>query len=118
MTSSELACQIGQLALEKKALDVKILDLRDLDAVTDYFVICSGQVDLQVKAIVDHIYDSLAAVKVKPLHREGYEYLQWVLLDYIDVVVHVLVPDRREFYSLETLWVDADVQELTDESSE
>jgi ribosome-associated protein len=116
MTSSELAHRIGELALEKKALNVTILDLRSLDAVTDYFVICSGEADVQVKAIVDHIYDILANVGLKPFHREGYENLQWVLLDYIDVVVHVMLPDRRKFYSLETLWMDADIEELIDES--
>lgn len=116
MTSSKLAHRIGELALEKKALDVIILDLRELDAFTDYFVICSGEVDLQVKAIVDHIYETLLAEKVKPLSREGYENLQWVLIDYIDCVLHVFLPDRREFYRLEKLWIDAEIEELTDES--
>jgi ribosome-associated protein len=116
MTSTELANKIGQFALDKKALEVKILDLRALDAVCDYFVICSGEVELQVKAIVDYIYDSLAMEKVKPYHREGYENLQWVLLDYVDVVVHVMLPDRRSFYSLESLWIDADIRDLIEES--
>jgi ribosome-associated protein len=115
MTSTVLAHRIGELALEKKALDVVILDLRGLDAFTDYFVICSGEVDLQVKAIVDHVYESLLSEKIKPLDREGYENLQWVLIDYVDVVLHVFVPDRREFYGLERLWIDADIEELVDE---
>ena len=115
MTSTELAHHIGQLALEKKALEVVILDLRGLDAFTDYFVICSGEVDLQVKAIVDHVYESLLSEKIKPLEREGYENLQWVLIDYVDVVLHVFVPDRREFYGLERLWIDAEVEDLADE---
>jgi ribosome-associated protein len=115
MTSTVLAHRIGELALEKKALDVVILDLRGLDAFTDYFVICSGEVDLQVKAIIDHVYESLLSEKIKPLDREGYENLQWVLIDYVDVVLHVFVPDRREFYGLERLWIDADIEELVDE---
>jgi ribosome-associated protein len=115
MTSTELAHHIGELALEKKALDVVILDLRGLDAFTDYFVICSGEVDLQVKAIVDHVYETLLLERIKPLDREGYENLQWVLIDYVDVVLHVFVPDRREFYGLERLWIDAEIEELADE---
>ena len=115
ITSRELAHRIGELALEKIALDVKILDLRSLDAVTDFFVVCSGEVDLQVKAIVDHVYETLLSEKVKPLSREGYENLQWVLMDYVDVVLHVFVPERREFYGLERLWIDAEVEELTDD---
>lgn len=118
LTSSDLAYRIGELALEKKALDVIILDLRGLDAFTDFFVICTGEVDLQVKAIVDHIYETLLSEKVKPLAREGYENLQWVLMDYIDCVLHVFLPDRREFYGLEKLWMDAEIEELTDEASD
>jgi ribosome-associated protein len=117
MTSTELAHHIADLALDKKALNVLILDLRELDAVTDYFVVCTGEVELQVKAITDHIYDSLLAEKIKPFHREGYDNMQWVLIDYIDVVFHVFLPERREFYNLETLWVDAPVIEMTDEST-
>ena len=117
MTSTELAHHIADIALDKKALDVIILDLSSLDAVTDYFVVCTGEVELQVKAITDYIYDSLLAEKIKPFHREGYDNLQWVLLDYIDVVVHVFLPERRQFYSLETLWIDAPVIELTDENT-
>ena len=118
MTSTELARKIGELALDKKAVDVKILDLRSLDAVSDYFVICTGEVGLQVKGIVDHIYDSLLSERIKPLNREGYENLLWVLIDYIDVVVHVFIPERRSFYGLETLWMDAEITDLTDEPSE
>ena len=117
MTSTELAHHIADIALDKKALNVIILDLSSLDAVTDYFVVCTGEVELQVKAITDYIYDSLLAEKIKPFHREGYDNLQWVLLDYIDVVVHVFLPERRQFYSLETLWIDAPVIELTDENT-
>ncbi len=114
MTSTELAHHIADIALDKKALNVIILDLRSLDAVTDYFVVCAGEVELQVKAITDHIYDSLLMERIKPFHREGYQNLQWVLLDYIDVVAHVFLPERRQFYSLETLWIDAPVIEFND----
>jgi ribosome-associated protein len=114
VTSTKLAHRIGELALEKKALDVKILDLRPLDAITDYFVICTGEVSVQVKAIADYVNDMLVAEKVKPFHLEGYENLEWVLIDYIDVVFHVFLPDRRQFYGLESFWIEADIKELTD----
>jgi len=115
MTSTKLSKRIAELALEKKALDVKILDLRALDAFTDYFVICSGEVEVQVKAIADHIHDMLAVEKVKPFHYEGYENLEWILIDYVDVVLHVFLPDRRQFYGLESLWIDAKIKEVTDQ---
>jgi ribosome-associated protein len=115
MTSTKLAKRIAELALEKKALDVKILDLRALDAFTDYFVICSGEVEIQIKAIADHIQDTLASEKIKPFHQEGYENLEWILIDYVDVVVHVFLPDRRQFYGLESLWMDAKIKEVSDQ---
>lgn len=112
----ELAEKVAQLSLEKKAESVKILELKKLTTITDYFVICSGQSDVQVKAIVDHIEDSLRFEKIKIWHREGTENFHWVLLDYVDVVVHIFLPEVREFYALEKLWGDAKIIEVEDGS--
>jgi ribosome-associated protein len=103
-----LAQCIAQAATDKKAAHVVILDLRKLDAMTDFFVICTGDVDQHVRAIADHIQDEVRTqTGDKLLHREGRESLNWVLLDYVDVVAHVMRPSYREYYRLEDLWGDA-----------
>lgn len=112
MASKKLAHKIADLALDKKAYDVKLLDLRKLSAVCDYFVICSVDADVQARAVADHIMDELREAGVKVWHREGYTSLRWVLLDYVDVVVHVFQRDVREFYGLEELWGDAPTEEI------
>lgn len=83
------------------------MDVRKLTSITDFFVICSADSDKQVKAIADFIVEELKKVKVNIWHIEGYQYLQWVLLDYVDVVVHIFQKETRDFYSLERLWGDA-----------
>lgn len=113
--SKILAKKIADLSLSKKAEDIIILDIRKLTTITDFFVICSGNSDKHVKAIVDVIKEELEKFGVKPWHREGYQYLNWVLLDYIDVVVHVFQKEIRGFYSLERLWGDAEIISISDE---
>jgi ribosome-associated protein len=103
------------LAREKKAHSICILDLRKLSPVTDFFVICSVDADLQARAVTDHIRSKLAEKGLYPWHTEGYRDSGWVLLDFVDVVVHVFAPRVREFYGLEKLWGDAPKQELPDE---
>ncbi len=114
--SLELARHIGHLALEKKASRIKVLDVRGLTSMTDAFVICSGSSDVQVKAITDHILDSLAPGE-KVLSKEGYDTREWVLLDYVDVVVHIFHDSAREFYNLDRLWTDAQIETISDETS-
>ncbi len=115
MDSKKLAEIIAQLSLEKKAEDVLILDLREITTITDYFIICTGQTDVQVKAISDNIIDKLADQNIKVWHKEGYESLNWVLLDLVDVVVHIFLPEIREFYALEKLWGDAEITRIEDQ---
>jgi ribosome-associated protein len=102
-------------ALDKKAAEVVVLDLRGTPAFTDFFILCSGQSQRQVKAIADGIEDALRAAKVKPAHVEGYERADWVLLDYFTFIVHVFTPQTRAFYSLERLWGDAERIDVSDE---
>lgn len=94
-------------ALDKKASDVMVLDLRKAGGFTDFFVLCSGQSARQIKAIADSVEDKLAAQRVKPAHVEGYERAEWVLLDYFDFIVHVFTTEMRAFYGLERLWGNA-----------
>ena len=105
----------GQLALERKAHDVLVLDLKGISSATDFFVIASGTSDIQVKAIADHILEELRGTGQKPAHVEGLSTGRWVLMDYIDFVVHVFPPQARDFYQLETLWGDAPRLEMVEE---
>jgi ribosome-associated protein len=104
-------------ALDKKATDVVVLDLRHTPAFTDFFVLCSGQNARQVKAIADAVEEALRAAKVRPAHIEGYERAEWVLMDFFNFIVHVFVPQTREFYSLERLWGDAHRIDVSDEGA-
>ena len=103
-------------ALDKKAHDVIVLDLRGTPAFTDFFVLCSGLNQRQVKAIADAVEEALRAARVRPAHVEGYDRAEWVLMDFFTFIVHVFTPQTRAFYGLERLWGDAeriDVSEQT-----
>ena len=118
MESREFADQITELIFNKKGYDVLIMDLRNLASFADYFIICSADSEVQVKAVADEIDKSLRDKGIKCWHREGYLGLTWVLLDYVDVVVHVFKKEAREFYSLEKLWGDAPTDKVQDTISE
>jgi ribosome-associated protein len=105
-------------ALDKKALDVVVLDLRNTPAFTDFFVLCSGLSQRQVKAIADSVEETLRAAKIRPAHVEGYDRADWVLMDFFTFIVHVFTPQTREFYSLERLWGDADRIEMSEPAPE
>jgi ribosome-associated protein len=114
LTSRNLAKKIAVLAFSKKAADVQLLDLRKVSDVADFFLLCSADSDVQVKAVADAIIDGMAAADVYPWHREGVSQKQWILLDFIDVVVHIFHRDVRKFYGLEKLWGDAKIETLSD----
>ncbi|HXV62981.1 MAG TPA: ribosome silencing factor [Vicinamibacteria bacterium] len=96
-----------EAAREKKAGDIVVLDLRDLASFTDYFLVCSGGSQRQLKTITDEIEKTLRSAKRKPTHVEGYPRGEWILMDYVDFVVHVFTPSSRAYYDLERLWGDA-----------
>lgn len=97
---------------DKKARQVRILDIRNISPVTDYFVLCSASSTNQVRAIADHVEEGLDGLGVPQHHSEGYNNGRWVLLDYGDVVIHVFHEEEREFYDLERLWGDAPVVQV------
>ncbi|HSL15639.1 MAG TPA: ribosome silencing factor [Actinomycetota bacterium] len=106
--SRPTAVAAAQAAAAKQAEDIAILDVRELIVITDYFVIASGSTERQVKTIVDEVERILREVhEVKPVRREGESDARWVLLDYVDFVVHVFADEEREYYDLERLWADA-----------
>jgi ribosome-associated protein len=108
LTSTELAQGLAGFALEKKAHEVLELDMRGLVGYTDFFLICSGNTDRQVKAIHDAIHEGAKReLGILPRRVEGVGGAQWVLMDYLDVVVHIFTPVTREFYRLEQLWGEA-----------
>jgi ribosome-associated protein len=102
------ALAAARAASSKLATDIVILDVRPLIGITDYFVICSGRNERQVATIVEEIEEQLGAEGVKAYRREGDRQARWVLLDYLDFVVHVFHTEEREYYELERLWRDAD----------
>jgi ribosome-associated protein len=115
MESNELVNLITKSIIQKKGEDVKILDLRRLTSMTDFFIICSASSEPHIKAIADFILEETKKKGVKAWHNEGYQNLSWILLDYVDVVVHIFLNDARRFYNLEGLWGDAEITEVKDE---
>lgn len=113
-SAGEIARQAAEAMLTRKAKDVVMLDLRSLSSATDFFVIGSGETDVQVRAIADAVMDGLEVKGVRIGHLEGYPERRWILLDCIDVVVHVFLEDVREFYGLERLWGDAAIEKVED----
>jgi len=111
MKKSELKNQVAaaiQACLEKKAEELSILEMeKGSGAFTDYFVLCSGSNPRQVQAIADEVELRLKATDLRPAHVEGYKQAEWVLLDYVDFVVHVFSEKARKFYDLERLWKSA-----------
>ncbi len=110
ISSEELCRLIVHGMQEKKANNIVVMDLRKVhNAITDFFVICSGNTDTQIDAISTSVDEEVyKASQQNPWHREGKQNKEWILLDYVNVVVHVFRKDRREYYDIESLWGDAD----------
>jgi ribosome-associated protein len=105
--SREVAVAAARAAAEKQADRIVVLDVRDLIVITDYFVIASGGTDRQVRTIVEEVERAVKPEAGKPVRREGESEGRWVLLDFVDVVVHVFADEERDYYDLERLWRDA-----------
>lgn len=115
LTSLNFAKIIAELIKNKKGFEIKILDLRKLSTIADFFVICSADSERQVKAIADEIEEKLSQQRIKCSNKEGYETMNWVLLDYFDVIVHIFKTEARNYYNLEKFWGDAPVIVVKDE---
>jgi ribosome-associated protein len=115
-SSSDLPAQVSRaidLLLDRKAEDVTLLDLRTLGGATDFFLLATGRSDTHVTAIADNLVEELRKEGIRPFGLEGMRGGRWVLIDYVDFVVHVFHPAAREFYQLERLWGDAPVREFS-----
>ncbi len=99
--------QAARAALDKKALDLVVLDVRRISVIADYFLLCSGRSTTHIQAIADAIRDELKAEGVRPRHVEGMPESGWILLDYGNILVHIFLEDTRAYYALERLWGDA-----------
>jgi ribosome-associated protein len=118
LVGAEMAAAIAGYATDKKAIEIVELDLRGILGYADYFVICSGNTDRQVKAIHDGIHASMKKDHgLLPRRVEGLPQAHWVLMDYLDVVVHVFTPETRAFYRLEQLWGEAPARAIEAEPS-
>ena len=106
--------EIANLMLEKKALDIKIFDVKKITTMTDYFIICSSESEPQTKAITVNIEKKMKKIGIKPISIEGQNKLEWVLMDYATFIVHIFRTDKRIFYDLDRLWGDAKITSIQD----
>jgi ribosome-associated protein len=108
ITPEQMSAEIAELASDRKAIDIVALDLRGMIGYADYFVICTGRTDRQTRAIHDAIHLGMKSDHgLLPSRVEGVSEARWILLDYLDVVVHIFTPETREYYRLEQLWGEA-----------
>lgn len=114
--SRKLADRISELAMEKKGEDITIMEMSGLTNTCDYFVLITGSTDIHNRTIADFIERELRNEGLHVYHKEGYDNANWILLDYVDVVVHIFKPEVREYYDLESLWADAKVYLIRDEA--
>tara|TARA_B100001250_G_scaffold344898_1_gene314077 strand:- start:283 stop:639 length:357 start_codon:yes stop_codon:yes gene_type:complete len=103
---------ITQGMLDKKAIDIKVIYVNELTSLTDIFIVCTSESDPQTKAIANHIKDTLKEQNIKAWHTEGYENLNWVLIDYVNIVVNIFNKESREYYDIERLWADAKIETI------
>jgi ribosome-associated protein len=108
LSPEEMVTAIAELAADRKAIDIVALDLRGMIGYADYFLICSGRTDRQTRAVHDAIHQGMKSkYGLLPRRAEGLSEARWILMDYLDVVVHIFTPETREYYRLEQLWGEA-----------
>ena len=106
--------EITTLMLEKKAQDIKIFDVRKITTLTDYFILCTSNSDPQTRAIVNHVEKTLRKNGLKASSAEGVNNNEWVILDYVDIIIHIFSKEKRSFYDLDRLWADAKINIITE----
>ncbi len=114
MTALETARLAAKALCERKGFEIKLIKISDISSIADYFVIATGSSTTHVKSLADNVEYRLDNAGISVSHIEGYRSDSWILLDYVDVVVHVFSEDAREYYDLERLWEDGEVQDISD----
>lgn len=117
MTTLQQAKETAKILSEKKGLDIKVIEISDVSVIADYMVIATGNSSTHVKALADEVEEQLDDMGVSVSHIEGYRSNSWILLDYIDIIVHVFSNEAREYYDLERLWedgTDVDISDIID----
>ncbi len=115
MNSEELAQKCAKALFDKHADDVHILDLRELTDIADFFIVASANSPTHLKSLAETAEEFLDSSKVKPYHIEGMQGLHWVLVDAFDIIVHLFLPEMREYYDIESYWGDAPVVYIEEE---
>ena len=105
--SKQLFERIAEILEDRKAKEIRIMEIKDISILTDYFIVCTGTSTTHIRALADAVEEKLSGEGREPCHIEGYETARWILMDYGDVVVHIFHSEDREFYDLERLWADA-----------
>ena len=106
MTSTKTAKLISNLMLDKQGTDIKIINVGEVTSISDMIVICTSDSDPKTRAIFNHIIKSLKEIKIRPIHTEGQNNLNWVLIDFVDVIAMIFTEESRQYYQIERLWAD------------
>tara|TARA_B100000029_G_scaffold103487_1_gene93991 strand:+ start:1874 stop:2248 length:375 start_codon:yes stop_codon:yes gene_type:complete len=113
--SKKIARLISNFMLEKKGYDIKIIHVKKITTLTDIFINCTSDSDVQSRAIANNIKKGLEKYKIKPINIEGYQSLKWVLMDYVNVTINIFQKEYRKFYNIERLWLDAEIETVKDD---
>lgn len=113
MDNKSLSLEVFKALDDKKAHDIKVLDVQGVTSVADYFVIATGTSTKHASSLAESVEEALTGIGLSVSHKEGYRTGEWILLDYLDVVVHVFTQETREFYKLEKMWKDAEILEVS-----
>lgn len=114
MTTLQQAKETAKILSDKKGLDIKVIEISDVSVIADYMVIATGNSSTHVKALADEVEEQLDDMGISVSHIEGYRSNSWILLDYIDIIVHVFSNEAREYYDLERLWEDGTIVDISD----
>ena len=106
--------KIGNLILDKQGTDIKVFDVRELTSLTEFFIVCTSDSAPKTKAITEYIKEELKKHNITPWHIEGLKKMDWVLMDYVDVVVNIFNPKMRKYYNIERLWSDALITDIVE----
>lgn len=113
MENKALSLEVFKILDDKKGHDIKVLDVQGLTSISDYFIIATGTSTKHATAMAESVEEELSAQGIEPSHKEGHRTGEWILLDYLDVIVHVFTGETREFYKLEKMWKDAEIVQVS-----